>query len=62
MQENLSFSALLWLPMSYTWKERKDKVNTMISDLKLRKVADSLVKVLLCMYILLYTCHVLLLC
>ena len=45
VRENLIFSALLRLPMSYTWKERKDKVNTMISDLNLRKVADDMVKI-----------------
>ena len=44
VRENLTFSALLRLPTSCTWREQKDKVNAMINDLKLRKVADSRVK------------------
>ena len=47
MRENLTFSAALRLPNSYTWAERKEKVNTVIDELGLRKVADSRVKICL---------------
>ena len=38
------FSAALRLPTSYTWAERKEKVDTVIDELGLQKVADSRVK------------------
>ena len=38
------FSAALRLPESYTWADRKEKVETAIDELGLRKVADSRVK------------------
>ena len=41
MRESLTFSAALRLPRSYTWAERKEKVDTVINELGLRKVADS---------------------
>ena len=44
VRENLTFSAALRLPKSYSWAERKEKVNTVIDELGLRKVADSRVK------------------
>ena len=44
MRENLTFSAALRLPKSYSWAERKEKVNTVIDELGLRKVADSKVE------------------
>ena len=47
MRENLTFSAALRLPRSYSWAERKEKVNTVIDELGLRKVADSWVSNLL---------------
>ena len=41
VKENLMFSAALRLPTSYTWAERKEKVDTVIDELGLKKVADS---------------------
>lgn len=44
VRENLTFSAALRLPASYSWEERKEKVDTAIDELGLKKVADSRVK------------------
>ena len=55
MRENLTFSAALRLPRSYSWAERKEKVNTVIDELGLRKVADSWVSKLLC-YLAIVVC------
>ena len=44
VRENLTFSAALRLPRSYTWAERKEKVDTVINELGLRKVANSWVE------------------
>ena len=44
VKENLTFSAALRLPKQYTWVERKEKVETAIDELGLRKVANSKVK------------------
>jgi len=38
------FSAALRLPTSYTWLERKEKVDTVIDELGLQKVAKSQVQ------------------
>ena len=48
MRENLTFSAALRLSNSYSWAERKEKVNTVIDELGLRKVADSKVEICRC--------------
>ena len=47
VKENLMFSAALRLPKSYSWLERKEKVDTVIDELGLQKCAKSRV----CMYI-----------
>lgn len=44
VRENIMFSAALRLPRSYTWAEIKEKVDTVIDELGLRKVADNRVK------------------
>ena len=44
VRENLTFSAALRLPASYSWADRKEKVDTAIDELGLRKIADSRVK------------------
>ena len=44
VRENLTFSAALRLPASYNWEERKEKVEDVIKELRLEKVADSRVK------------------
>ena len=44
VRENLMFSAALRLPKSYSWADRKEKVDTAIDELGLRKVANSRVK------------------
>ena len=41
VKENLTFSAALRLPRSYSWAERIEKVDTVIDELGLRKVANS---------------------
>ena len=50
MRENLLFSAALRLPASYNWKEKKEKVEDVIKELGLEKVADSRVKNNFCIY------------
>ena len=44
VKENLNFSAALRLPASYNSEERKEKVEDVIKELGLEKVADSRVK------------------
>ena len=44
VRENLTFSAALRLPASFNWKERKDKVEDVIKELGLEKVANSRVR------------------
>ena len=44
VQENLLFSAALRLPASYTWEERKKRVNDIICELGLEKIACSKVR------------------
>ena len=48
VKENLMFSAALRLPKSYSWLERKEKVDTVIDELGLQKCAKSRV----CIYVL----------
>ena len=45
VQENLMFSATLRLPASYTWEAQKKKVNDIICELGLEKVANSKVHI-----------------
>ena len=45
VKENLMFSATLRLPASYTWKEQKKKVDHVITELGLEKVANSTVRI-----------------
>ena len=44
VRENIAFSAALRLPMSITKKERSDKVESVISELGLSHVANTMVR------------------
>ena len=41
VRENIMVSASLRLPTSYTYKQLREKVNTVIDQMGLRKIADS---------------------
>ena len=49
--ENLMFSAALRLPTSYSWAERRKKVEKVIEELGLQKVAKSRVCTQSCAYL-----------
>jgi len=57
VKENLMFSAALRLPKSYSWLERKEKVDKVIDELGLRKVAKSRVCLLLYYQVMHYFAH-----